>query len=168
MTQRAICLSVCVFARFVDLCRVLWPRRSCGTLANGETSLAESRCHFVWPGLGEAPRVWKDSITPPPPPQPRSFFNAAPPTRQQQQPLPETPHCPELGIRARGEERRGDLGVRAWGEKAKLRGEEVAGRTCKSSRLTVMLAEIERRKLGIWQELCKIQHFDICMLAIRG
>lgn len=38
---------------------------------------------------------------------------------------------------------------RTWGEKVKLRGEEVAGRICKSRRLTIMFAEIERRKLGI-------------------
>lgn len=70
---------------------------------NGEASSAESCCHFVWPGLGEAPRVWKDSTQPPLTSSASLFFfffNIPP--NSQQQPLPETPHCPKWGIRAGG------------------------------------------------------------------
>lgn len=134
-------LRVCLLD-LADLGQVLWPPQTCDTVVNGGgRHSAGSRCHFVWPGLERLQESGKTLLTP---------SSSAPllstiPHISQQQPLPETPHCPEWGIRTGGWGGGGGCacvrGVKLEEERVKLRADEVSARNIG-----------EEIKTGSWQE----------------
>lgn len=108
----------------VSVCMICWPHWSHVSLVNGETSLAESCCHscLAWTRRGSK-SLERLSDTP----ANGTTTSSTSTHLSQQQPLPETAHSPEYGIRLKGEERRW-FGCEGVGRKGKFREQRKGGK----------------------------------------